>query len=83
MNSPFKIVLYVLIVVFVVAIGSVVIKDGSVIAANIGEYIIGLFEIADIRPGNNRGFNCLIQLVIIAVAVGWAIDRYKKYRKSR
>ena len=82
MNKTLIYVLSILLALFVVASGTIIIKDGSNILANLGSYILRLFQEARLNPGNSRGFSSLAQLIIIAVFVGWAISRFKKWRKK-
>ena len=77
MNKQFSAVLYIVLFLFVLAIGSVVIGDGSEILANLGKYIIELFQKADLNP-SSRGFGALIQLSAIAWFVGWSIYRFRR-----
>lgn len=44
MKEPFKTILYIVLFLFVVAIGSVVVRDGSEILAGVGQYIMYLFQ---------------------------------------
>jgi len=78
MNNPFKVLLYVVFFIFVVAVSSVVIREGSVFLASLGKHIMWLFEYADLRPSNSRGFSYFIQLIAIAIFTGWAINRFRK-----
>jgi len=76
MDKPLTVVLYILLFLFVLAIGSVVIDEGSLIIANLGQYIMRLFRCADLNPGR-RGFGCFVQLIALAIFIGWAIHRFK------
>jgi hypothetical protein len=78
MNNQFNALLYIAFFIFVIAIGSVVVREGSVFLANLGEHIMRLFKYADLRPSNSRGFSSFIQLIAIAIFTGWAIKRFKK-----
>jgi len=78
MTKPLSVAFYVVLFAILLAIAVVVIRDGADIVAAVSKYIIGLFEQADIRPRNNRGFQCFFQLVIIAVFVGWTIRRFRQ-----
>ena len=77
MNKAFVSVLYVILFVFILAIGSVVISDGAEIVANLGKFIMGLFQKADLNP-KSKGFGAFIQLISIAFFVGWTINRFKR-----
>ena len=77
MNKPLNITLYIILFLFILAIGSVVIGDGSEILANLGKFIMGLFQKADLNP-KSKGFGPAIQLIAIAIFVGWTINRLKK-----
>ena len=78
-NLTVKPVLIILFLLLLFALGSVVISDGGEIIANLGNYIIHLFHIADPRPGH-AGFDKFFQLMAIAVFVGWAIRRFIKMK---
>jgi hypothetical protein len=78
MNKGVSAILYVLFLVFAFAIGSVVIRDGAEIVGNVCNYILNLFARADLRPGNARGFGSFVQLILIAVFVGWTIRRFRR-----
>ena len=82
MNKTLIYVLSILLALFVLASGSIIIKDGSDILTNLGTHILGLFQKARLNPGNSHGFSSFAQLIIIAVFVGWAINRFKKWRKK-
>ena len=82
MNRTLSLILSILLALFVVATGSIIIKDGSGILANLGNYILGLFQEARLNPGNSHGFSSFAQLIIIAIFVGWAINRFKRWRKK-
>ena len=77
MNKPLNIALSVILFLFILAIGSVVIADGAEILANLGKFIMRLFQEADLNP-NSKGFGAAIQLIAIAIFVGWTINRFKK-----
>jgi hypothetical protein len=74
-------VLAIVLGLFLVAVAVVVIRDGSEVVAGLGEHIMGLFRRATLNPGR-RGFSSFVQLVIIAVFVGWAISRFKNMRRK-
>ena len=80
MKEPFKAILYIVLFLFVVAIGSIVINDGSVILANVGKYIISQFECANL-DFSSPGGGCTIRLLLLATFVGWAIYRFKNMKK--
>ena len=77
MKKPINVVLFIILSILGLAISAVIIKDGSEIAANLGRYITGLFMRADLRPSRS-GFNAFVQLVAIAIFVGWTIRRFKR-----
>lgn len=77
MNRSFNIGLSIILFLFILAAATVIIKDGSEIIASLGRYIMGLFERADLRP-NYSGFKEFVQLIAIAVFVGWTISRFKR-----
>ena len=82
MNKTMILILSILAALFVLATSTIIIKDGSVILANLGGYILGLFQEARLDPGNTHGFAAFVQLTIIAAFVGWAINRFKRWRKK-
>jgi len=82
MNKTLILVLSILLALFVLASGSIIIKDGSNILTNLGTHILSLFQEARLNPGNSHGFSSFAQLIIIAVFVGWAINRFKRWRKK-
>ena len=82
MNKTLILILSILLALFVLASGTILIKDGSDMLTNLGNYILGLFQEARLNPGNSHGFPSFVQLIIIAVFVGWAINRFKKWRKK-
>ena len=77
MNRPLNVVLFIILFILGFAICAVIIKDGSEIVANLGSYIMGLFARADLRPSRS-GFNSFVQLVSIAIFIGWTISRFKR-----
>ena len=81
MNKTLIYVLSILLALFVLASGSIIIKDGSDILTNLGTHILRLFQEARLNPENTLGFSSFAQLIIIAVFVGWAISKFKKWRK--
>ena len=82
MNKALIFVLNILLAVLVLASGSIIIQDGSDILTNLGNYVIGLFHEARLYPGNSHGFSSFVRLIIIAVFVGWAINRFKNWQKK-
>jgi len=74
MKNVLNTIMYILLGLMILAVASVVIQDGSGIIANLGNHIMGLFRRADL-------FNAeFIQLLLIAIFVGWAIRRFRKRR---
>jgi len=55
----------------------ILITEGSAIIARLGNHIMRLFDSASLNPHNYRGFARFVQLILIAVFVGWAINRFK------
>ena len=82
MNKTMILILSILAALFVFATSTIIIKDGSVILANLGSYILELFQEARLDPGNSHGFSSFVRLIIIAAFVGWAINRLKRWRKK-
>lgn len=82
MSKTLILVLSILLALFVLASGSIIIKDGSDILTNLGKYILRLFQEARLNPGNSHGFSAFVRLIIIAVFVGWAINRFKRWRNK-
>ena len=72
MKNALNTIMYIILAMMVIAVASVVIQDGSGIIANLGNHIMRLFRRADL-------FNAeFIQLLLIAVFVGWTINRFKR-----
>ena len=82
MSKIMILVLSIVAALFLFATSTIIIKDGSVILANFGGYILELFQDARLDPGNSHGFSSFVRLIIIAVFVGWAINRFKRWRKK-
>ena len=80
MPGALKTVLAIVLGLFLLAVAVVVIREGGEILARIAHHIIGLFRSANLDPGS-RGFGSFVQLIIIAVFVGWAIDRFKRMKR--
>lgn len=71
-------ILIIILILFIVAVASVLITDGASILAKLGSHIMGLFQRGPrFYPQPNKEF---VQLILIAVFVGWAINRFKKRR---
>lgn len=77
MRQTLNLILCVMLFLVALSIGAIIIREGSEILANLGEYIMDLFHTADLNP-KNRGFSSFIQLMILACFVGWTIRRFKK-----
>ena len=75
MKNALNIIMYIFLALIIVAVASVVIQDGAGIVANLANHIMGLFHNADIYPRPNGHF---IQLLLIAIFVGWTINRFKR-----
>ena len=65
----------VIIIISILAL-FVIYQSGEYIA-DFTQWITGLFGRASINPNDARGFANFAQLILIAVFVGWAIDRFK------
>jgi hypothetical protein len=65
-------ILKIILILMIVAVGSVLITGGAEILSNLGSHIVRLFNRARIFPINES----FIQLIFIAVFVGWAISRF-------
>lgn len=76
MNNTALTILYIALAFVCLAVASILIQDGSGVIANLGQHIMGLFRKAGLNP-NRSGFNEFIQLILIAVFVGWAISKFK------
>jgi len=81
MPGAVKTVLAIVLGLFLLAVAVVVIRDGSEILARIAHHVMGLFRSANLDPGS-RGFGSFIQLIIIAVFVGWSISRFRNMRRK-
>ena len=77
MNNTIKAILWVILGVFAISICSVLIGQGAEIVADIGKHIQRLTKIGDIRP-SHKGFSAFVELVLIAIFIGWAIKRFTK-----
>ena len=77
MTQTFKAILFIILLLLGLAIGSVMICEGSEIIAIVCKYIIELFDRADLRP-NRSGFGAFLQLIMIAVFIGWTIHRFRR-----
>ena len=82
MNKIIQVVLWIIIGIIAIALGSILIEQGSFIVADIGKHIQHLFQIGDIRPSQGRGFAAFVELLAIAIFVGWAISRFKNKNKK-
>ena len=82
MNKALTFILSILLALLVLASISIIIQDGSDILTNLSNYILGLFHEARLYPGNSHGFSSFVRLIIIAGFVGWAINRFKNWRKK-
>ena len=80
MQQPIKVILFIILGLILLAIASVIINEGSVIIASIFEYIVQLFKDAELNP-RRRGFSAFFQLILIAIFVGWSINRFKNMKK--
>lgn len=76
MQQPIKVILYIMLGLILLAIASVIINEGSIIVASVFEFIMQLFENAELDPASH-GFGPAIQLIAIAWFVGWTIHRFK------
>lgn len=76
------IALKLLLGILVLAIAAIVIPQGAEIAAKLGNHIMSLFREASLVPGS-RGFTRFLELIFIAVFVGWAINRIRKTRRRK
>ena len=64
MNKTTILVLSILLALFVLASGTILIKDGSDMLTNLGNYILGLFQEARLNQENSHGFSSFAQLII-------------------
>jgi|FLOH01.1.fsa_nt_gi hypothetical protein len=81
MNNTIKSILWVILGIFAISICSVLINQGAEIVADIGKHIQHLTQIGDIRP-SHKGFSAFVELVLIAIFVGWTIRRFKNKNKK-
>ena len=70
-------ILTIILILLIIAVASVLVTDGANILAKFGGHIMGLFQRAKYAPWVNAE---LFQLILIAVFVGWAINRFKRRR---
>jgi len=79
---PLKVIVAILCAVFCITVVSVMIPEISVLLTNIVIYVQRLFEgVLGNVWSNQKGINSAVQLIIIAVFVGWYIDRIKKSKR--
>jgi hypothetical protein len=67
--------------VFVIVVAMVaweITTEGSYLAAWFAKHVMGLFERSTINPNDTRGFAKFVQLILIAVFIGWAARRFRK-----
>jgi hypothetical protein len=76
-NLNFSRALGIALVLLVCSIGWILVTDGAHIIHNLVRHIINLFRFSRFFPHPNEKF---IQLVLIAVFVGWAISRISRNR---
>ena len=76
MNDTARTILVVFFVLMILAIISVAIPQGSEIAADFGDHIMGLLRRARIFPPNKE----FIQIFLIAGFSGWAINRFRRMK---
>ena len=60
-----------------IPVAIILVQQGSTIIADVTEYVTNLFRTANFRPGTG-GFSDLVELLLIAAFVGWAINRFKR-----
>ena len=71
-------ILTIILILLIIAVASVLVTDGANILAKLGGHIMGLFQRGPrFYPQPNKE---LVQLILIAVFVGWAINRFKRRR---
>jgi len=73
-----RIIGIILLTLVVCMIAWTIINEGSVIISNLMTHIARLFNRASINPYNTKGFANFIQLILIAIFVGWTINRFRK-----
>ncbi len=56
----------------------ILITDGSDIISKLANHIMRLFDRATLNPYDRHGFARFVQLIMIAVFVGWVIKRFKR-----
>ncbi len=66
------------IIVLVAILAIFVIFQAGDHVADFINWITGLFGRADINPYNSRGFAAFVQLIALAVFIGWTYNRFKK-----
>jgi len=76
MNGQLRNVMQILLVIFIALVCLVMIREGAPLLADLGHHISNLFKKARLFPGRS-GFDEFIQLMLIAVFVGWVISRFK------
>lgn len=71
-------ILIAILVVVVMIIAIILITNLSDVAADIAAHINQLFGRATINPNDSQGFASFMELIFIAIFVGWAINRFKR-----
>lgn len=67
-----------ILVIVVAIIAIILITNLSDVAADIAQHINRLFGRATINPNDSRGFAAFMELIFIAIFVGWAINRFRR-----
>jgi prepilin signal peptidase PulO-like enzyme (type II secretory pathway) len=75
-NKIFQTIIIILCCIFGLALASAIIPQIADIGADIGKHVYDLFRFANLRP-SHRGFDKFIELLAIAIFVGWTINRFK------
>ncbi len=69
-------------IITMACIAFVIVTSGAEIITNFSQWLLKLHRYASINPNNSRGFGNFVQLILIAVFVGWTINRFKNKGKD-
>lgn len=67
-----------LVIIIASIIALIVIYHTGPIITDLARWIGRLFDIANLNIYDPRGFGAFVQLIMIAVFIGWAINRFRR-----
>ena len=71
-------ILIAILALVVTIIAIILISNLSDVAADIAQHINQLFRRATINPNDTEGFARFMELIFIAIFLGWAINRFRR-----